>query len=191
MSAIGLAFYFVFGGNLLLEWGLPGHKTAESGRTLQNATMLMVISVLSTLVNGLIFRLVLMPFGLETMLPLVFAVILFGFHAILSLLCKFIEKRGMPVSSLPDTILPMSLVLYAAAMSTARIVDSLSLLVLGGFAATVGYLAASVLLDDIVSRLNLEPVPGAFRGIPIRFMSAGLIALTFAGIEAAFLMKIT
>jgi len=191
VSAVGLAFYFVFGGNLLLEWGLPGYKQVEPGRSIQNAALITVIAVLSTLINGSIFRLVLTPLGLETMMPLVFALILFGFHATLGLVSKFREKSGIATSSLTDTVLPMSLVLYAAAMSTTRIVGSPYLLVLGGFSAALGYLAASVLLDDIVDRLNLEPVPVAFRGIPIRFMSAGLIALTFAGIEAAFLMKIT
>lgn len=191
MSAVGLAFYFVFGGNLLLEWGLPGYKPVEQGRTIQNAALLMVVSVLSTLIHGMLFRHLLMPFGLETMIPFAFAIILFGLHAVIRLAFKFSAKQGTPATGYPDTILLMSLVLYAAAMSTARMVASLSLLVLGGLAATSGYLASSVLLDEIVNRLNLEPVPEAFKGIPIRLVSAGLIALTFAGIEAAFLMKMT
>lgn len=191
MSTVGLAFYFVFGGNLLLDWGLPGYKQEDTGRSIQHAALIIVIVVLSTLINGSVFRLVLMPFGLETMMPLVFATLLFGFHAVLSLLSRFTDKNGAPLSVIPDTVLPLSLVLYAAAMSTARVVGSPTMLVFGGFSAALGYLAASVLLDDIVDRLNLEPVPVAFRGIPIRFMSAGMIALTFAGIEAAFLMKIT
>jgi electron transport complex protein RnfA len=191
VSAIGLAFYFVFGGNLLLEWGLPGYRPVDPRHAINNAVLLIVTSVLSTLVYGLIFRHVLMPFGLETMIPLVFAIILFGFHAIMRLFCIFAEKRGSPLTGFSDTVLLMSLVLYATALSTTRLAGSPSLLILGGFAAALGYLASSVLLDDIVNRLDLEPVPEAFRGIPIRFMSAGLIALTFAGIEAAFLMKIT
>lgn len=191
MNGVGLAFYFVFGGNLLLEWGLPGYKSVEPGRNIQNAALIIVITTLSTLINGSIFRLVLMPFGLETMIPLVFALVLFGLHAVVSFLYKFMEKSGIPLTSLPDSILPMSLVLYAAAMATVQSVGSPYLLLFGGLSAALGYLAASVLLDDITDRLQLEPVPEAFRGIPIRFMSAGLIALTFAGIEAAFLIKIT
>jgi electron transport complex protein RnfA len=191
VSALGLAFYLVFGGNLLLEWGLPGCKAVKPGRSIQNAALIMVIAILSTLFNGTIFRHILMPFGLETLIPLVFALILFGFHTVLSFLYKFTEKSGVPLTGITDMVLPMSLVLYAAAMSTARGVGSPYFLILGGFSATLGYLAASVLLDDITTRLELEPVPEAFRGIPIRFMSAGLIALTFAGIEAAFLMNVS
>ena len=148
-------------------------------------------STLATLINGSVFRFILMPLGLETMIPIVFALILFGLHAILSFLYKFLDNSGIPLTGLTDSILPMSLVLYAAAMSTVQSVDSPYLLIFGGLSAALGYLAASVLLDDISERLKLEPVPEAFKGTPIRFMSAGLIALTFAGIELAFLIKIT
>ncbi|MFH2116209.1 MAG: hypothetical protein ABIJ86_17045 [Spirochaetota bacterium] len=190
MSKVGLAFYLVFGGNLLLEWGLSGYKSVDPGRNVQNAVLLIVITVFSTLINGLFFRLVLLPLRLETLMPVVFTFFLFGFHAILNLLAKIIDKNGTPLSGFSDNILPISLVLYAAAMSTSRVVGSPSLLLLGGFAAALGYLAASVLLEDIVERLNLEPVPEAFKGSPIRFMSAGLIALVFNGIETAFLITI-
>ncbi|OHD75635.1 MAG: hypothetical protein A3J97_16025 [Spirochaetes bacterium RIFOXYC1_FULL_54_7] len=191
MSEIGLAFYLVFGGNLLLEWGLSEYRTVGPGRNLQNAVLIIVVSVLSTLIAGLIFRLVLTPLGLETLMPVIFAMILFGLHSVLNFLARFKGKTGMPLSGFSDNILPISLVLYAAAMSTARIVGSPSLLLLGGLAAALGYLAAGVLLDEIVERLSLEPVPEAFKGSPIRFMSAGLIALVFTGIEAAFLIKIS
>ncbi|MGD9938270.1 MAG: hypothetical protein AB7T74_00570 [Clostridia bacterium] len=190
MSEVGLAFYLVFGGNLLLEWGLSEYKNVDRYRNLQNAVRIIVISVLSTLVTGLIFRLVLTPLGLETLMPVLFAVMLFGLHAVLNFLARVTGKGGVPLAGSPDSILPISLVLYAVAMSTARVVGSPILLLLGGLSATLGYLAAVVLLDDIVERLDLEPVPEAFRGSPVRFMSAGLIALTFTGIEAAFLMKI-
>jgi Na+-translocating ferredoxin:NAD+ oxidoreductase subunit A len=191
VSEIGLAFYLVFGGNLLLEWGLSEYKTMDRYRNLQNAVKLIVISVLSTLVTGLFFRLVLTPLGLETLMPVFFAMTLFGLHSILNLLARLKGSSGIPLTGFSDGILPFSLVLYAAAMSTTRVVGSPSLLLLGGFAAALGYLAAAILLDDIVDRLNLEPVPVAFRGSPIRFMSAGLIALTFTGIEAAFLITIS
>lgn len=191
MSVVGLAFYFVFGGNLLLEWGIQGYKSIEPGRSIQNAALIIVITTLATLINGSVFRFILMPLGLETMIPIVFALILFGLHAILSFLYKFLDNSGIPLTGLTDSILPMSLVLYAAAMSTVQSVDSPYLLIFGGLSAALGYLAASVLLDDISERLKLEPVPEAFKGTPIRFMSAGLIALTFAGIELAFLIKIT
>jgi electron transport complex protein RnfA len=191
VSEVGLAFYLVFGGNLLLEWGLSEYKAVDRYRNLQNAVKLIIISVLSTLVTGLVFRHVLTALGLETLMPVLFAMVLFGMHAILNLLSRLKGKNGIHLDGSADSILPISLVLYAAAMSTARIVGSPVLLLLGGFAATLGYLAAAVLLDDIVERLNLEPVPEAFKGSPVRFMSAGLIALTFTGIEAAFLIKIS
>src|SRR5690606_16065460 len=101
------------------------------------------------------------------------------------------ENRKMVSLTRPSSVLPFSLVLFATSVSTASMLSSPFLLVLGGLAATLGYLAASMLLDDIVERLKLEPVPEAFRGIPIRFMSAGLIALMFKGIAAAFLQGLS
>ena len=190
MSEISLIFYMVFGGNLLLDWGLPGYLPNKTASNLQNAIMLVVVTIVSTLINGLVYRYVLMPLGLETLVPIVFTLLLFSINALLNLLARLKSKTVLSFSDSSDLIMPFSLVLYAAAMANAPILVSPFLMIVGGLVAALGYLAASILIEDIVERLKLEPVPAAFEGSPIRFMSAGLIALVFTGIEAAFLIKL-
>jgi len=59
----------------------------------------------------------------------------------------------------------------------------------GALLSKTEYLAATRFLDDIVERIELEPIPAPFRGAPIRFISAGLMALAFAGVDAGFFAR--
>lgn len=58
---------------------------------------------------------------------------------------------------------------------------------IAGFAAGLGFLLALILMSSIRVKLNTERVPQAFKGIPIAFVSAGLMALTFMAFDRALL----
>ena len=53
--------------------------------------------------------------------------------------------------------------------------------VLQGFGAGIGFTLAMVLMSGIRERLDLADVPRPLRGIPIAFITAGLMALAFLG----------
>ena len=53
--------------------------------------------------------------------------------------------------------------------------------VLYGFGAAVGFGLVLVLFAELRERLESAPVPDAFRGAPIALVTAGLMALAFAG----------
>jgi Na+-translocating ferredoxin:NAD+ oxidoreductase subunit A len=50
-----------------------------------------------------------------------------------------------------------------------------------GIASGTGFLLALVLMSGIRMRLELSHVPGPLRGLPVTFVSAGLISLAFLG----------
>lgn len=54
--------------------------------------------------------------------------------------------------------------------------------VLYGFFAGLGFLIALLLMAGIRERLELGEVPKSFRGVPIAFVTAGVISLAFMGI---------
>ena len=54
-----------------------------------------------------------------------------------------------------------------------------------------GYVAATGFLEAIMERLELERVPEPFRGAPLRFLSAALMALAFAGVDAGFFSRLS
>jgi len=57
----------------------------------------------------------------------------------------------------------------------------LGLAVLQGFAAGIGFTVAVLLMSGIRERLELLDVPKPMRGVPIAFVSTGLMALAFFG----------
>jgi len=187
MSIFGLAFYCALAGNMLVQWGLlPPRKDPEKA-TPAFIVLFLVASAMAATVDGLMFRFVLTPLGLESLAPVVFVIFLFSayfaFRAFLSVTGKTDRFR------FDDRSFQLTLVLYAVAMMAGGRFSSIWLLMGGGASAALGYLAATRFLDDIMDRLDLEPVPAPFRGAPIRFISAGLMALAFAGVDAGFFSR--
>lgn len=50
-----------------------------------------------------------------------------------------------------------------------------------GFSAGAGFTLALILMAGIRERLELAPIPGPLRGIPIAFLMAGLMSIAFLG----------
>ncbi|PKL08307.1 MAG: hypothetical protein CVV51_09625 [Spirochaetae bacterium HGW-Spirochaetae-7] len=184
MSGIGLAFYFVFGGNVLIQWGL-----LPAGDDINKASPFAIIffmsaSAFAALLNGLVYRHVLTPFGLESMAPVLFALLLFGATGLFQGIRALAGMARMDLQG--DRSFQATMVLYAVGMMATGRYSSTWYLLGGGAAAAFGYVAATCFLESIMARLELEPIPAPFRGAPIRFISAGLIAMAFSGVDASF-----
>jgi len=188
MSFVSLAFYFVFGGNVLIHWGIIPHgpdATKENGWLI---LLGIAAGAVAALIGGGGFRHLLMPWGLESMAPLVFLVILFGYFASIRLMASMLHKNCHYIHD--ETSFQATVVLYASAMMASSRFSSPWLLLAGGATAVIGYIAATSFLAAIVERMDLELVPPSFRGAPIQMLSAGLIALTFSGVDATFFSRI-
>lgn len=74
-------------------------------------------------------------------------------------------------------------ILGVALLNTTDAPEALTLLeaVLQGFCAGVGFTVVMLLMSGIRERLELASVPEALKGIPIAFISTGLLALAFLG----------
>ncbi|MGL5052332.1 MAG: electron transport complex subunit RsxA [Cetobacterium sp.] len=53
--------------------------------------------------------------------------------------------------------------------------------VINGAAVAIGFTLALVLLAGIRERIEYASIPGPFKGVPIAFISAGLLAMAFMG----------
>nr|WP_307774571.1 electron transport complex subunit RsxA [uncultured Cetobacterium sp.] len=53
--------------------------------------------------------------------------------------------------------------------------------VINGAAVAIGFTLALVLLAGIRERIEYADIPGPFKGVPIAFISAGLLAMAFMG----------
>jgi len=187
MSVFGLAFYFSLGGNMLIQWGLIPSRKAETGRSPLFIVFFLVVSAAASAVYGSMFRYALTPWGMESIAPVLFVLLLAGAYAAFRALLKVLGKAE--AFRYEGAHFQSTLALYAIAMMAGGRFTSAWFMLGGGASAAFGYLAATRFLDDIVERIELEPIPAPFRGAPIRFISAGLIALAFAGVDAGFFAR--
>ncbi len=139
----------------------------------------------------LIHSLVLYPLGLSALDILFFTLVAVP-------LLKFVSKAArMPGDGLlsriganADDLIVGSLV-FGIALISSRSGYSLPEAIAASAAAGLGYWLASLLLESIRDRLELSDLPDAFKGAPAMLISAGLMAMAFMGIDAAFVKGLT
>ncbi len=187
MSLVGIAFMSVFGVNALLRYG-AGICSASRGTTvprgLAGSLAFLGSALAAGTLHGLLMRFALRPLGLETLDPFVFALVSSATGFALSLGAS--RLRGAFAARLAESFdrLAPSCAIYGIALAASGLARSGSAILAASFFGALGYLAASAILDSIRERLELERLPDAFKGAPAYFISAGLLALAFHGLES-------
>ncbi len=59
-----------------------------------------------------------------------------------------------------------------------------------GIAAGIGFTMAIILMSNIREQLELKPVRKSFKGVPIAFISAGIMALAFMAFDNSLLTNL-
>jgi electron transport complex protein RnfA len=194
MSYLGIIMTFVFIDNVFLREVLGVCASKIGARRVPGffATgfAVVILCALSSLVVVPLDRYLLGPLGLERLRMMLFVLILFP-------LLKFLERLFLKSGSPLLVALAgefrgylSSCLVYGISLLVLRgdygILESL----LGAAAAGAGYVGAIYLLDAIREQLRLEWVPKPFQGLPITFISAGLMSLAFMAFDAAFLKNL-
>jgi electron transport complex protein RnfA len=129
---------------------------------------------------------VLAPLGLKSLDVLFFAILAVPLLKFFARASSFSGNRVVSqVGGMADDLIVGSLV-FGVALISANSGYSLSEALAASAAAGLGYWLASVLLESIRERLELSDLPGPFKGAPAMLISAGLMALAFMGVDAAF-----
>ncbi len=146
------------------------------------------VMALACFATMVVYKLVLIPFGLDQYLDII------SFILIIAALVQFVEIVMKKVT--PD--LYQALGIYLPLISTncavlgstqMRVIDYAALplaealaknTMLGIFGG-VGFTVALFLMACIRERLETAPIPKAFRGIPVAFIAAAGMALSFFG----------
>jgi electron transport complex protein RnfA len=186
MSLVGIAFMSVFGANALLRYGAGACSECRRSsypRDLAGGLAFLVSAVLSGTLHGLLMRFALRPLGLGAIDAFAFALVSSAIGAALALAASRIKGRF--AARLGDALdrLTASCAVYGVALAASGLADSGPSLFAASIAGAVGYLAATVVLDAIRERLELERIPDSFKGAPAYLISAGLLALAFHGLE--------
>ncbi|HOL57607.1 MAG TPA: electron transport complex subunit RsxA [Spirochaetota bacterium] len=145
------------------------------------------VMTLSSMVTYVVYHFILLPYNLTFLKIIVFILVI----ASLVQLVEIILKKNIP--SLYNALgiyLPLittnCAVLGVAVLNIDMNYDFISSTV-HGFMGGVSFLLALFLMATIRERLEMSEVPEAFKGAPIAFISAGLMALAFLAADKSML----
>ena len=155
--------------------------TSDTGKAAGMGIATSFVIILATAVTWPIYKLVMVPLGLQFLQTLFFILVI----ASLVQLVEFFLKKTIPA-------LYKSMGVYLALITTNCAVLGVALLsvqndygilasTINGIGASVGFFLAIVLMAGIREKLENSNIPEAFKGTPIVLITAGLMAIAFCG----------
>ena len=145
------------------------------------------VMALASITTWVIYNFVLIPLNIEFLQTITFILVIAGLVQFVEMV---IQKISPPLYKALGIYLPLittnCAVLGIALINVRSGYNALESFV-AGIAAGVGFLLAIVLMSTIREKLNNEWIPKYFRGVPIAFITGGLMALAFMAFDKALL----
>ncbi len=191
MSYVGIIITFVFINNFILTQFLGLCPFIGVSRKMDSAVGMgfAVIFVMSmaSLATWVVYRLILVPLHIEYLQTISFILII---AALVQLVEMVITKVSPALYKALGIYLPLittnCAVLGIALIAVRNEYNALESFV-AGIAAGIGFLLAIVVMSSIREKLDREWVPKPLRGVPIAFITAGLMALAFMAFDKGLL----
>ena len=183
MSYIGILLTYVFIQNFILVqfMGLCPFigvsKNTESAVGMGAAVTF--VTAIASVVCWAVYEFLLAPFGLEYLRTIAFILVI---AALVQLVEMVIRKMSPGLYKALGIYLPLITTNCAVlGIAIINIDNGYNLLesFTAGLAAGLGFTMAIILMSCIREKLDMTPARRVFRGVPIAFISAGLMALAF------------
>lgn len=145
---------------------------------------------IASIITWLVYNLVLLPLGLAYLQTLSFILVI---AALVQFVEMIIQKNSPALYQALGIFLPLittnCAVLGIAIMNISEgynLMESFS----AGIAAGIGFTLALILMSNIRERMDLHPVRKVYKGVPIAFISGGLMALAFMAFDKSLLTNL-
>ena len=157
--------------------------TAETDKATGMGIATSFVIILATAVTWPIYKLVMIPLGLQFLQTLIFILVI----ASLVQLVEFFLKKSIPA-------LYRSMGVYLALITTNCAVLGVTINCIGknynygeslvyALGSALGFLISMVVMSGVRSRLKIAKLPRSFQGTPILYVAAGLLSLAFLGFK--------
>lgn len=194
MSYVGIIITFALINNFILTQFLGLCPFIGVSRNTDSAVgmgfAVIFVMSLASLTTWAIYRLVLVPLGITFLQTITFILVI---AALVQLVEMIIQKTSPPLYQALGIYLPLittnCAVLGIALIAVRSEYNALESFI-AGFAAGLGFLIAILCMSAIREKLDTEWVPKPFRGVPIAFITAGLMALAFMAFDKALLRNL-
>lgn len=191
MSYIGIIITFVFINNFILTQFLGlcpfigVSKNVESAVGMGFAvTFVMALASIST---WAIYNYVLIPLDIVFLQTITFILVIAALVQFVELVIQKISPALYKALGIFLPLITTNCAVLGIALINVRNDYSALESFIAGIAAGLGFLLAILLMSTIRVKLDSEWVPKAFRGIPIAFITGGLMALAFMAFDNALL----
>ncbi len=194
MSYLGIVITYVFVSNFILVQFLGlcpfigVSKNSESAIGMGLAVTF--VTSVASVVCYMVYTFLLAPFALEYLRTVAFILVI---AALVQLVEMVIRKMSPSLYKALGIFLPLITTNCAVlGIAIINIDEGYNLLgsFLAGFSAGLGFTMAIVLMSNIREKLDTAPVRKAFKGVPIAFISAGLMALAFMAFDKGLLTNL-
>lgn len=194
MTYIGILITYVFISNLILSQFLGLCPFIGVSKDMESATgmgfaVTFVMSIAS-LVTWIVYRWILVPFDLEYLQIVTFILTI---ASLVQLVEMVVQKYSPSLYKALGIYLPL-ITTNCGVMGIAliNIKENYSLMesFVAGIAGGLGFMLALILMSSIRVQLQTERVPKALKGVPVAFISGGLMALAFMAFDKALLSNL-
>lgn len=139
------------------------------------------VMTLASLATSIITKYFLSPYGIEFLKTIVFILVIASLVQFVETVIKnksrvLFEALGIYLPLITTNCAILGVVLLNVSKDYG-VVES----VVHGFSAGVGFTLALLLMSGIRERLEFSDVPESLRGLPVAFLTAGILALSFLG----------
>lgn len=139
------------------------------------------VITLASLVAGLIYKYLLVPFDITYLQTIVFILVI---AALVQFVEMFLKKKMKGLYQALGVYLPLittNCAVLGVALTNVQKDYTILEGVVNGFATAVGFLVAIVILAGLREKMEYNDIPKAFRGMPIVLLTACLMAIAFFG----------
>ncbi len=194
MSYIGIIITFVFINNFILTQFLGLCPFIGVSKNVESAVgmgfAVTFVMALASISSWVIYHYVLVPLDIVFLQTISFILVI---AALVQFVELVIQKISPALYKALGIFLPLittnCAVLGIALINVRNDYNALESFI-AGIAAGLGFLLAILLMSTIRVKLDTEWVPKPFRGIPIAFITGGLMALAFMAFDNALLKNL-
>lgn len=194
MTYIAILITYIFISNFILVQFLglcPFIGVSKSSESALGMGMAVTfVTSIASVVCWCVYQFILVPLSLAYLQTISFILVI---AALVQLVEMIIRKISPPLYNALGIFLPLITTNCAVlGIALINITEGYNLLesFFAGLAAGLGFTLAIVLMSNIRERLDLYPVRKAFKGVPIAFISAGLMALAFMAFDKSLLTNL-
>ncbi|MHC1693303.1 MAG: electron transport complex subunit RsxA [Sphaerochaetaceae bacterium] len=194
MAYLGIFITYIFVNNFILTQFLglcPFFGVSKSSESAIGMGMAVTFVMgLASIATWLVYHYLLLPLDLAYMQTLAFILVI---AALVQLVEMVIMKNSPALYQALGIYLPLITTNCAVlGIALINITQGYNLMesFCAGVAGGLGFTLAIVLMSNIRERLDLMPVRKVFKGVPIAFISGGLMALAFMSFDKALLTNL-